>query len=672
MKKSKPKVKEKKKDDENFDYMKTNKDNIKNIIRDEKLLPIINELTIRTNKIVIHSYQFLKLYLLFLYQNNLPFPILDKEYICDIFKVITKRKCNKGNYTDDKLPEQLKILYDFYKNYYSLTIDNNEILYYDKLPYILAYEAIDMMTNINNNIQEHFINHLNKYVNIVFDIKKQRDEITKNNKDKKIRKQLHKKLYEEINKVKKDLITFNDLKSDIKYHNWIKEQKTKLFPNKIEFKENNIYYELKSNTQYFLYGMFHICNELEKINIDKIKNNEKQIRLFNILPLRTNIIPKNICIDTCGIIQNFMGEDYDSKLLTTYKKQNKYFELWNEYFRLNKKTFKKGKKYTFSHMIRTDGISCCVLFIKVDANGKPLSKTWKNKQCCSEENIDYIETANIENIKNKKVVCADPNMSNLIYCGSYNNKNELETFRYTQNQRRLETRMKKYSKIKDKLNKETIINEKSVKELETTLSSLNSKTCNFEKFKIYCLEKNKINYQLYSHYEQNIFRKLKLNVFINTQKSENKMIKNFEKKYGKPKETVFVMGDFDKGDNHMKGKEPVICKKFRRIFRNAGYKTFLVNEFRTSKLCNCCNEELEKFLERPSHKPKFIKEGKTEICHGLLRCQSVKHECEIFHNRDKNAVQNMLNIVKSVLNTGKRPEIFCREVKNSYPFQDGL
>jgi hypothetical protein len=34
---SKPKVKEKK---DNFDYMKTNKDNIKNIIRDENLLPM--------------------------------------------------------------------------------------------------------------------------------------------------------------------------------------------------------------------------------------------------------------------------------------------------------------------------------------------------------------------------------------------------------------------------------------------------------------------------------------------------------------------------------------------------------------------------------------------------------------------------------------------------------
>ena len=48
-------------------------------------------------------------------------------------------------------------------------------------------------------------------------------------------------------------------------------------------------------------------------------------------------------------------------------------------------------------------------------------------------------------------------------------------------------------------------------------------------------------------------------------------------------------------------KEPFICKKIRRIFQNAGYKTFLVNEFRTSKLCNCCHND----LERPSQKPKY-------------------------------------------------------------------
>jgi len=665
MKKSKPKVKEKKKEEENFDYMKTNKDNIKNVLKNPNILPIINDLVNRTNKIVIHAYQFIKLYCIFLYENELKFPVIDKEFICDVFKVLTIRKCGSGGYTENNMPEQLQELTEFYREHYSNTISNNETIYYDKLSYVLPYEAIDMITNINNNIQEHFIDHLNKYANIVFSIKEKSAKITTENKDKTIRKQLHKQLYDEIGKVKKDLMHFGDLTSDEKYHKWIIQERVKLYPNKTRFDNDNIYYDLKSNTQYFLHSMFHISIELEKLNEVRIQNEEKQIRLFNVLPLRTNIISKNICIDTCGLISNFLGDEPTTKHLRDYKKENNQINLWNNFFKLNKRVFKKGQKYTFSHMIRTDGVSCCVLFVRVDANGKPLPKTWKNKKCCEEENIDYIEKVELtEELKNMKVVCADPNYSDLIYCGAKDENGILQTFRYTQNQRRLETRLKKYNKIIDKINKETKIENQSIKEIETELSLLNSKTCDYDKFMYYCIEKNNINYKLYSHYEQTFFRKFKLNRFTNTQKSELKMVKNFSNKYGKPDKTIFIMGDYDKGDYHMKGKEPVICKKFRRIFRNAGYKTFLVNEFRTSKLCNCCNGELEYFLERPSQKPKLKKENKTEICHGLLRCQSVKHKSEIFHNRDKNAVQNMLNIVKSVFDTGKRPNIFCREINS--------
>ena len=66
----KPKVKNKNNENNNFDFMKTNKDNIKNVICDKNQMIVINDIVIRTNKIVIHSYQFLKLYLLNLYKNN--------------------------------------------------------------------------------------------------------------------------------------------------------------------------------------------------------------------------------------------------------------------------------------------------------------------------------------------------------------------------------------------------------------------------------------------------------------------------------------------------------------------------------------------------------------------------------------------------------------------------
>jgi hypothetical protein len=43
------------------------------------------------------------------------------------------------------------------------------------------------------------------------------------------------------------------------------------------------------------------------------------------------------------------------------------------------------------------------------------------------------------------------------------------------------------------------------------------------------------------------------------------MVKNFQNKFGSPKNTIFVMGDHDKGNYHMKGIEPVISKKFRKM-----------------------------------------------------------------------------------------------------------
>jgi len=93
------------------------------------------------------------------------------------------------------------------------------------------------------------------------------------------------------------------------------------------------------------------------------------------------------------------------------------------------------------------------------------------------------------------------------------------------------------------------------------------------------------------------------------------MIQNFKNKFGSPDKTVVIYRNYSK-DNNMKGLESTINKKFRRIFRNAGYETYLINEFRTSKLCNCCHNELEKFMERPSKKPKSL--DKVYFCHGII------------------------------------------------------
>ena len=46
-------------------------------------------------------------------------------------------------------------------------------------------------------------------------------------------------------------------------------------------------------------------------------------------------------------------------------------------------------------MIRTDGVSCCILFIKTDKAGVPLKKTQKNKSNKQEDDTKYIEKVTI-------------------------------------------------------------------------------------------------------------------------------------------------------------------------------------------------------------------------------------------------------------------------------------
>ena len=671
-KSKKPTVKQKqttKSDEDNYDFMKTNKDNINNIIRDQETLKIINNLAIKTNKIVIHAYQFIKLYCIHLFENNLDFPEFDKEYILDVFKSITTRKCGSGGYTKDNMPQQLKELTEFFEEHYKDTMVPNEELLYDKMSYILPYEAIDMTTNIYINVRERYLQQLNKLVNITFKYKDQLNQIKDKFKKKETIKEKKKELYQEFKQIKDDLLNIDkskEFESKKKYHKWIKEQKSNIIPNKDTFDNNNIMYDLKSNTSQYLKCYMYIGKQLEKL-YDLEDPDKHQIRLFNTIPLRTNIVVKHITIDTCGLICNFLGDESTTEHIHNYKKDKNQYNLWNRFFYIHKRVFKKNVEknlYSYNYMIRTDGVSACVLFKRNDKNGKPMSKD--KRQNKEDEHIDYIEKVEwTDELKKKKIVVADPGKSDLLYFGSKDMNGDLQTFRYTQNQRRLETRTKKYSKIIDSENKKTIIiDNKTVKELESVLSKYNSKTNDHDKFKKYLIEKNKLNKLLFEHYEQTYFRKFKLNRYTNGQKSEHKMINNFEKKFGSKEDVVFVMGDFDKGNSHMKGVEPVICKKFRRIFRNAGYETYLINEFKTSKLCNCCHNELEKFMVRQSNKPRDLKLNKKCLVNGLLHHdKDVKPKCEIVHNRDKNAVQNMLNIVTSLKTTGLRPKVFCRDEK---------
>jgi phage tail tube protein FII len=657
---------------DDYDLMKSNKDSLINIIRNIKIdtnkktaIDIIHDAVYRVNKIVIHTYNFLKLYILYLYDNNLDIPFINENFVKMVMRVMSSRKDNRGgSKSNKKTIGTTKKLITFYNNFYKKTINKDDMVTIDKLGYLLAYEAIDIVKNINNNIKEHYVEHVNKFVNVSLEWKNKIAEINKmkekNNEEK---KQLRKKLYEDFFNVKKDLLNVENDKmlSPKKYHEWIKIIKYNIIPKKDKYQKNSINYDICCKPQDYLKNMIYINKEL-----DLMGSEDNPIKLFNALPLRTRIIPNYITLDTASLVSLFVQTNQKEYFMNIKKKQK---ELWKKYFFTNKRVFKKGK-YQFDYMIKTDGVACTILFIKLDSNNNSIKIT-KKKIMENEklkENLDkqYIENQiNVNKLlNNKNYVVIDPNLSDLMYCMDKNGKK----FRYTQNQRRLETRNKKYNKIIEKINTETIIDGKTVKEVESELSKYNSKTCHFNEFLKYLKIKNKINRCLFKQYQEKIYRKLKWNRFINTQKSESKMLNNFEKAYPNPESTIVIIGDYDKGSNHMKGKEPCITKKIRKILRKR-YRVYLINEYHTSKICNKCHCEVENFLKRKSHKPKD--HGKEILVWGLVRCtnekcsqaiiQNKKVTVRSIYNRDTNAVLNMLNIVKSLILTGKRPKIYTRK-----------
>jgi hypothetical protein len=88
----------------------------------------------------------------------------------------------------------------------------------------------------------------------------------------------------------------------------------------------------------------------------------------------------------------------------------------------------------------------------------------------------------------------------------------------------------------------------------------------------------------------------------------------------------------------------------------------MVNEFKTSKVCNECEDECSPFLKRKSNKPKDKNketgEQKIKEVWGLTLCKN--KNCKLIHNRDTNAGLNMYKIVENIYKGLGRPNAYRR------------
>jgi hypothetical protein len=707
------------------------------IINDISIKPRILDAVTRTNKIVIHTYQFMKLYLLYLIDRNKPLPTINEIFVKNCMHIISKKKDRRGSKISTNNKDSHRKLVKFFESHYRSTITDDDIVESTKINIPLQYAAVEIITNISNNISMNYINHIKRFVNVAYDIKDSIDEINEsglscarkiemqqvaetalNVKDSPviikipklsqvIKMDMRKIVNDLYRNVKDEIINITDTKLPIDpiFDSFINKHKPHIIPKKV-FDKNSLYYDLKSNPLDYLSGMIYMDRFIEKCNlinsyefklfnphpiiipndvpdvepdivpkgIIKVnsknrhgrKSNKKpyigpiRYKLFNALPERTKIIPKYITLDTTAIINLFFDKDAVMYRKNVHKSRK---VIWDKFFKTNMKVFKR-RNYRFNFMINTDGMACSIHFIREDqpdktkfakkVEGEVSVKRSKAKKVI-EQYIDDLDHNELTKLNKYRKVGADPGKKNLFYSvDSYDNK-----FRYTANQRKMEIGTKKYKKILLDRKKANKLDDQSIEQIESKLSRHDHKSCLFDEYKEYLIEKHNVNRQLFGYYNADLFRKFNWNTYINTQRSESKMINNFKRIYGEPDKTMIIFGDWEQR-KHMKYSEPTKGKGIRTLFKKAGYKLYLLDEFRTSCRCHKCFQKNEPYKKRKN------KEGEIEPVRGLLHCKHCINDndrkSKLLYGRDLNGSKNILTIGTKLINGESRPIEFRRGI----------
>lgn len=301
------------------------KTSLKSILKDyETNFPIINNLVLECNEIVIRTYQFIRLFILHKYYKNETIPKLDKDTILYFIRACGIRD-KRGKTATKKVFE--KELNDFYKKEFQPCINKSKFNLKNK-SYITPYLAQQIQTSFNNNLKEHFITRMRRFMNVM----KPDDDMDK----------------KDFNKIKNLILLDKIDKIPEDYKRWSENIKSNYLPKEYE----KCYgYDVKVRPEKYLFYTIKMNETIEKLN-NTIRNNNnlteedkrcKVKKLFQPIPLRNTIIPSYITIDTNVILSLFKskGESQMNKKTKKYKNH-----IWDKIFKTSKKVMKmNGYEY---------------------------------------------------------------------------------------------------------------------------------------------------------------------------------------------------------------------------------------------------------------------------------------------------------------------------------------
>jgi len=578
----------------------TIKTTLKSVLHNHKeVQPVITNLVFEMNDLMIHSYQFIRLYVLKCYNNNQPLPEINEKFILYCIKTLGIRSNQGAKSKDTALLETLQ---EFYDTEYQPLLNHTKTQL-KNTTFLLPYLATQLHTSLSNNTQERFIQHFLRFIN---------KTTTKITEDRAI-----------LFKFKKQLLECNE-ETDSIFDDWKLTHLPNILPTNIR---KSVHYDVKVKPFDYLKGMLYMNSVLEK----------EEHKLFQPLPLRNNIIPKHIILDTACVISLFCPENKKKGELLKNVKENQY-DVWNNLLNLQHKTF-KSKHYQFHHQIQTDGISCSLLFIRKDLKDKKWGSRVPTLPTQDFHNIEDLSVEQLDILKDRNIVGCDPGKHSLVYMMDKQG-NKLQ---YTASQRKIESYGKRNERILLQEKKRNNIIEK-----ETHLSSKNSKSVNYEKFKEFLVEKDKLNKETSDFYQKELWRKMNFRQYSYGKKSIDTFLNKIKETFG---DNILIgYGNWSRS-SQMKHIMPTMNKGLRKLIHKK-YDTLTINEYYTSQKCCECYKDL-----------KHYKDKKGKEIYRLFHCSncvSYENKNTVFRTRDKNSAISIMKLTKEWIETQTRPIEFQR------------
>ena len=560
---------------------------LKKLLRDETV-KAIEPFVYRINNIVREGYKFLKLFFISKLEKDEAVPVIDRKFLNNIFQLVSTRKYK---IRDNKLKEFIE-LKPFYDSVFSKLQSERTKVDGNNLGFLLGEEIVQILTCIKNNCTFNYFNYITLLSRCCLHLY--------GKQDKKLVYKIAKSLYKD--EIHKDCHEFTEF-----INQWrpiVQEGLNKKGQERIPY----------------MYKILHF-----------VENQNCNLKLLNLFPLRTSLIPCSICI-THSVCKRDM---YDESIWSSIK---------NQVAKKFKQESREDNKEKLCSL-RTDGVYASLYF------GQPSELRYtKGVKKPKKQKTDemYIEDFDWDD-ESRTTVQIDPNKGNLLYCLDATGNN----LSYKQTVRRKMQQKTRYKQIRKNLEQQY---GQELKDLTERIKLTNKKSVDSTKFINYLTLKQEQEEKFLELYQLQSYRKLRFNSWINSRRSEDLFLNKFRKTYGSEDGVIVTIGDWEQKRNISFGKEPTKGKSLRDLFRRHGYTVLLVDERLTSKRCWKCEGDNEyKFQTRQDPRP-WMK-GKTQKVWGLSRCT----KCEVVHNRDMNAVKNLGKIVNAIRHGLERPRYLTRK-----------